>query len=173
MPDSPEGVIIARVGSLGTPDREGDVILRGAVGRQEVFLSRWNHSSKRLFGELPVGGGVIYEQGDTLMSEVSYLMHIPAAREAYETVKGLGSMIQWSIAHRPVKWDFLQDGEMIHRHLSEITVSEVSPVDIGAAADTRTLTVKSARDAYVRDRALADRLDIHQRRANLYRGERQ
>ena len=98
------------------------MILRGAVGRQEVLLSRWNHSSKRLFGELPVGGGVIYEQGDALVSEVSYLMDIPAAREAYETVKGLGPIVQWSIAHRPVKWDFLQDGEMIHRHLAEIMV---------------------------------------------------
>jgi len=73
------------------------------------------------------------------------LMDTESGKEAYNLVKNMGDMQQWSFGYKVNDSEFAkaegQDSDA--RYLKDLTVYEVSPVLVGANQDTYTLAIKS------------------------------
>lgn len=127
--------IFARLG--GGPDAHGDITLPGAFGRQEVVIGSWQHSN-----ELPVGKGIIAEEGDTAVLR-GHFFDTTTGREHLEAVRGLGEKCEWSyqfsvLAARPGSYQ----GKSV-TFLEKLEVFSVDPVLKGAGRQTMTLSVKN------------------------------
>ena len=139
-----EGVVVAKFASLGVRDLDGDVTEPGAFGEQDVRVSAYDHAS--WMGALPVGTGTIEEKGDAAIATLNFFMSSTHGRDHFETVKGLGSLGEWSYG-----FDILEKAEPtdeqrelgVVRVLKKLKVHEVSPVFRGAGVGTETLAVKS------------------------------
>jgi HK97 family phage prohead protease len=129
-------------------DSDGDVVVRGAVKSgfannqvPMVFAHKWDQ---------PIGKGVIEEKEDSAVFKGSFFMDTEAGKEAYNLVKSMGDLQQWSFGFRvndsevgKVQKD---DSETQARFLKDLTVYEVSPVLVGANQETYTLAIKSGED---------------------------
>ena len=113
---------------------------------QPVFISPYNHNSIAPYGNSPpVGDGNVYPEGDGATFEGNYFIseYLPTAREAYETVKRMGPIQEWSFFAE------IEDAHLETREGRDVLVwdkvkmVEVSPVFIGAQIDTKTLAIKS------------------------------
>jgi hypothetical protein len=139
-----EGVVVAKFASMGVKDLDGDVTEPGAFGEQDVRVSAYDHAS--WMGALPVGTGTIEEKGDAAIATLNFFMNSTHGRDHFETVKGLGSLGEWSYG-----FDILEKAEPteeqrelgVVRVLKKLKVHEVSPVFRGAGVGTETLAVKS------------------------------
>ena len=149
---SDTGEVRAKVASLGVKDNENHLIVKGEVGRHDVIVSEWNHNA--LIGAViqpPVGRGVIFEDEDDLIAEIEYFLEIEHAKNAFQRVKKLGTMAEWSIGFKADRLEFVRDPDtpddpraaVYITHLYGVDVKEVSPVGVGASPDTRTLAVKN------------------------------
>ena len=141
--DGDAGTIEAVFATLNVVDSDGDRILNGAIGNQNVIMSAYGHASwgGGLDG-LPVGKGRIYERKDEAIFEGRFFLDTTNGEETYKTVKNVGELQEWSFALPEVDQAIVEeDGEVIHE-LKRIRVNEVSPVLMGAGVDTRTLGVK-------------------------------
>lgn len=138
--------------TLGVIDHDGDVTLPGAFGKQTVTVLP-SHQS----GHVPLGKGVIYEDGDEAIAEVKFNLAIPAARDWHEAIK-------FDLANPPALqeysygYDLKQggyyfgelDGQKVRffKALDDgspgVEVLETSPVLRGAGLGTRTLAAKAA-----------------------------
>lgn len=138
-----EGRVEARFATLGVKDRDGDVILPGAFGVQEVRVSAFGHTSWG--GALPVGKGRIRESGNEALADLQFFMETTPGRDHFNTIRGLGELGEWSFG-----FDILEEGAPdedqraagVQRILRKLDVHEVSPVLRGAGIDTATLGVK-------------------------------
>jgi HK97 family phage prohead protease len=138
--DASEGKVKAVFATLNVKDSDGDVTLAGAFKSEPVRISAYNHQSWK--GALPVGKGVIVEDGDEVVLEGEFFLETAAGRETFEVVKQLGDLQEWSYGYDVIDSDRgTKDGENV-RFLKEMKVHEVSPVILGAGVDTRTLAVK-------------------------------
>jgi phage head maturation protease len=139
------GEIEAVFATMNTVDLDGDWTQPGAFGTQDVQISAYNHGSWS--GSLPVGRGRVSERGNDAVLTGQFLMNVPAARDTFETVNALGSLMEWSYG-----FDVLdaepgeRDGRPV-QVLKRLKVHEVSPVIRGAGVDTRTLSAKRAASA--------------------------
>lgn len=141
--DEDQGVVTARFATLGVKDKEGDVILPGAFGEQQVKVSAYGHGSWA--GALPVGVGETREAGDEAIADLEFFMSTTHGRDHFETIKGLGDLGEWSFG-----FDILEEAapdeeqreQGVERVLKRLAVHEVSPVLRGAGVGTRTLSVK-------------------------------
>jgi len=129
-------------------DSDGDVVVPGAVKSgfannqvPMVFAHKWDQ---------PIGKGVIEEKEDSAVFKGSFFMDTEAGKEAYNLVKSMGDLQQWSFGFRvndsevgKVQKD---DSETQARFLKDLTVYEVSPVLVGANQETYTLAIKSGED---------------------------
>jgi hypothetical protein len=139
-----EGVVVARFATFGVKDLDGDVTEPGAFGTQDVRVSAYDHAS--WMGALPVGTGTIEEKGDAAIATLNFFMSSTHGRDHFETVKGLGTLGEWSYG-----FDILEKAEPtdeqrelgVVRVLKKLKVHEVSPVFRGAGVGTETLAVKS------------------------------
>lgn len=124
-------------------DHDNDVTFPGAlpVGKS-VPMSAFNHSSWD--GALPVGKGVISESGDLGILSGSFFMETDQGRNAYNTVKAMGDLQEWSYGYRvlPPSGPELFGGKSVQA-LRKLDVFEVSPVLKGAGLGTSTLAIKS------------------------------
>lgn len=171
--EAPEGTILAKVATLGIPDYEDDVIVPGSIGRQEIFVSSWNHNCKQLFtNNPPVGRGIIYEDGNDLIADMKFFLDLEDGDRAYKRVKNLEDLCRWSIAYTVQEADYkelVEDGDYrMLRFINKAKVDESSPVDNPGGVGTHTIDVKSNRPSIRVERNLDMRLEIHKRRVQMY-----
>lgn len=144
--DGDGGTFSARFATLNVKDHDGDVITTGAIGKQDVKISQYNHGS---WGEgadaLPIGVGKVYEYGGQARVKGEFNLDNPAAAATYQTMKWLhskGHSQEFSFALPDVDVEMRElDGEVL-RHITRVSIPEVSPVMMGAGIDTALLSIK-------------------------------
>lgn len=135
------GEIVAAFAQLNVIDSDGDVTLPGAFPVKEVPMSAYGHTSWD--GALPVGKGSIREEGDWAIFTGQLFMSTTHGRDAYETLKGLGSLAEFSYGYVPTDFSYgQQDGKQV-RFLKALDVHEVSNVLKGAGLGTHLRAIKS------------------------------
>jgi hypothetical protein len=152
-----EGIVDAVFATLGVIDKDGDVILKGAIeSGAKVTMSAYGHKSWE--GVLPVGIGTITEVGNEAIVTAQFFMDTPHGRDTFTTVKNLAAegLGEWSFSLKDIESERGEvDGKSANL-ISAVTVHEVSPVLLGAGVDTRTLVTKGAKFSEHADAVLAD-----------------
>jgi hypothetical protein len=142
------GEVTAIVATLNVVDKDGDVILPGAIptGGAKVKMSGYAHDVI-LGGAAPVGKGTITEENGKAVFRGKFFMTTERGREAFHTVKELGTDSEWSFGFpRQVKTAEMSDdwkGKGAKRLIAGLRPIEASPVIVGAGVDTGTVGVKS------------------------------
>jgi hypothetical protein len=136
-----QGYIEAAFAQLNVVDHDGDITRPGAFPIKEVPMSAYNHTSWE--SSLPVGKGSISERDGWAVFTGQFFMNTTHGRDAFETVKGLGPLAEYSYGY-----DVTDGGPAVHegksvRELRKLDVFEVSPVLMGAGIGTHTLAIKS------------------------------
>ena len=146
-----KGQVEAVFSVFNNVDSDGDVVVPGAVksGFKDtqvpmVFAHKWDQ---------PIGKGSIVQDDEKAVFKGSFFMETEAGKEAYNLVKSMGDLQQWSFGFRvddsevaPFKKSDEPGDEYDVRYLKELTVYEVSPVLVGANQETYTLAIKSGED---------------------------
>jgi phage head maturation protease len=141
---SEAGMVKAVFATLGVVDHDGDIIMPGAImSGQAVRISAYGHKSWE--GALPVGKGTISEVNNELIFDGQFFLDTTHGADTYKTVKGLGSLGEWSFGFDIMDKAPIIDanGMQTGRTLKKLNVTEVSPVLLGAGLGTRTLDIKS------------------------------
>ncbi len=146
--DAARGEVVAVVSTMNVVDRDGDVVLKGAIMDGAVVkLSAYGHDVITE-GKPPVGRGVISIEGDRAIMKGRYFMSTERGRDAFNTVKEMGADSEWSIGFArdvktsPVTGDWKSKGA--RRLISEMQLFESSPVFMGSNALTGTVSAKGA-----------------------------
>lgn len=124
-------------------DSDGDVVMPGAVKsgfKNNQVPMVWSHK-----WDMPIGKGTIKQDKDKAVFKGEFFMDTESGKEAYNLVKNMGDMQQWSFGYKVNDSEFAKaDGQDSDaRYLKDLTVYEVSPVLVGANQDTYTLAIKS------------------------------
>ncbi len=149
--DEARGEVVAVVSTLNIVDRDGDVILPGAIKDGSVVkLSAYGHDVITE-GKAPVGRGVVTIKGDQAVLSARYFMSTDRGRDAFNTVKEMGADSEWSIGFptksietAPMSATWKSQGA--RRLITGLTLVESSPVFRGANQHTGTLGAKAAGD---------------------------
>lgn len=146
--DAEKGVVEAVFSTFNVVDLDGDVTLPGAFeDGAKATISDYGHSVWA--GGKPVGKGTIRVEQDRAVLEGKFFLSTEHGREAFETVKAMGEMQEWSYGFDvlevdPVPEEMRQKG--VRRILKKLKTYEVSPVFRGAGVNTQTLAVKDKRE---------------------------
>lgn len=141
----PSGRITAVFATLGVIDSDGDVIAPGAIpAGLAVPISAYGHSSWT--GALPVGRGVIAEEGNRAFFRGRFFLDTVAGRETFTTLVGLAELQEWSFGYVPLAWHPERVAGELVRVLDRLDIFEVSPVLVGAGVGTRTVEIAERRD---------------------------
>ena len=139
---SDEGTVEAEFSVFDVEDRDGDIVTSSALKPHDgaELPMVWAHDWSQ-----PVGKGRLVVSEKSAIFAGSFLKTQRGA-EAYETVKQMGSLQQWSWGFRVLEdsWE-KRDGKTI-RLIKGVEPFEVSPVLVGANPYTSTLAVKSYAD---------------------------
>ena len=126
-------------------DSDGDIVMPGAVKsgfKNNQVPMVWSHK-----WDMPIGKGTISQDDSKAVFKGEFFMDTESGKEAYNLVKNMGDMQQWSFGYKVNDSDFgktkTDDGDTNARYLKDLTVYEVSPVLVGANQDTYTLAIKS------------------------------
>lgn len=141
-----EGTFEAVFATLDAIDHDGDTYDPGAIGKQNVVISQWNHGS---WGEgvsaLPVGVGSIFERGNKAVVAGEFDMADPDGVRHHAKLKYLhekGRNVEWSFALPDMDYRMEErDGDML-RVITRVAIPEVSPVLLGAGVGTELLSIK-------------------------------
>lgn len=137
-------------------DKDGDVTLKGAFTEgQAVVISAYGHGSWE--GKLPVGKGVIREDGDLAVMEGRFFLETSHGADTFAVVKALSEddLQEWSYSLHDVTASRGQVAGKNVRILERIgLVKEVSPVLMGAGVETRTLAAKGTKQLHSSIRSL-------------------
>ena len=134
------GTVRAKFATLGVPDKDGDVFLPGAIPTDvRVPISTWNHGST-LGPALPIGVGTVTVDGNDAILTGRLFLSTQAGKEAYETLKLLGDLAQWSFGFTVLESHPGQQD--VRRLITKVAIHEVSPVMVGAGVGTQTLAIK-------------------------------
>jgi|TARA_B100000902_G_scaffold47553_1_gene54790 HK97 family phage prohead protease len=130
-------------------DSDGDVVVPGAVksgfkGGSVPMV--WSHK-----WDMPIGKGMISQDNDMATFTGEFFMDTESGKEAYNLVKSMGDLQQWSFGFRVNDAEygkFQKDGkdEEDVRYLKDLSVYEVSPVLVGANQETFTMAIKSDKE---------------------------
>lgn len=154
--DVDKGEVVAVVNTFNVVDRDGDVMLPGAIqDGTKVKMSSYSHGIIK-HGEAPVGKGVIAVEGDRAVFRGNFFLTTERGREAFETVKALGPDSEWSVGFFTQKSSAPSDewkAKGARRMIVSTKTMEVSPVFIGANAFTGTLAIKEADEEAQRESA--------------------
>ena len=143
-----EGKVSAVFSVFNTLDSDGDVVIPEAI--KSGFKSGsvpmvWAHK-----WDMPIGKGEIKSDGDKATFEGSFFMDTESGKEAYNLVKAMGDLQQWSFGYRvndSERGKFKSgDKDVDARYLKDLSVYEVSPVLVGANQDTYTMAIKSNKE---------------------------
>ena len=136
-----QGHIRAAFAQLDVIDSDKDVTRAGAMPAKAVPMSAYGNTSWD--GALPVGKGLITEDGDWAVFDGDFFMNTTHGRDAFETVKELGDLAEYSYGYAVLDSERgTKDGEPV-RFLNSLDVFEVSPVLKGAGVGTHTMSIKS------------------------------
>lgn len=141
-----EGRVTAVFATFNVTDKDGDVTLPGAFEEgAEVLISSYQHTSWQ--GALPVGKGRIFSNNKEAILEGQFFMETAAGRDTFEVVKQVGGKQEWSYGYDVLDAEYgVHEGREV-QFLKKLKTHEVSPVVVGAGVDTRTLAVKSQKEA--------------------------
>ena len=142
--DEVEGKVEAVFSVFNEVDSDGDVVLpnsiKSAYGDKGVAMV-WAHDWKNV-----IGRGEIIQDDQKAVFKGQFIMDTQAGREAFETVKAMGDLQQWSFGYEVVDYEvgmFKKDMKEIEvRYLKDLKVYECSPVLVGANQNTYTMAVK-------------------------------
>jgi HK97 family phage prohead protease len=143
-----EGKVSAVFSVFNTLDSDGDVVIPDAIKSgfktgsvPMVWAHKW---------DMPIGKGEIKQDGDKATFEGSFFMDTESGKEAYNLVKAMGDLQQWSFGYRvndSERGKFKSgDKDVDARYLKDLSVYEVSPVLVGANQDTYTMAIKSNKE---------------------------
>ena len=137
-----KGFLKATFATLGVVDKDGDVVHKGAIGKQDVLISAYQHKSWD--GALPVGKGRVYEKGDLAIFEGHFNMELQSGHDHYTALKFAPELAQFSWGFNTTKHDYekTDDGWLI-MNIRETKIFEVSPVLVGAGVGTGVMEMKS------------------------------
>ena len=149
------GEVKAVIATLNVVDHQRDIILSGAIGKQEVVVSDYNHSSwGSFFGEkrLPIGEGRLYEYDGEAIFKGRLFIDMERPKEIMRLLANMKEKQEWSFSLHDVEGNYKHipnpanpkgDEEIEVFEIKKVTVKEVSPVWMGAGINTRTLVAKS------------------------------
>ena len=145
-----KGMVTAVIATLNVIDKDGDVILPGFFGKQEVVMlpAHDRHS-------IALGKGTLEEVDDEAIAQIQMNLGIQKAKDWHSALKfdlDNGKPLQeWSFGFRTFE-DGVSQGEMQDQRVQFLgprpdgspgaKVDEVSPVLVGAGENTRTVEVK-------------------------------
>lgn len=137
-----QGAVTIAFAQLDVIDADRDVSLPGSFpAGKAVPMSAYGHTSWD--GALPTGKGTIREDGKWAIFDGQFLMKTDQGRNAYETVKEMGELQEWSYGLNAFDTSYGQrDGQAV-RFIKAQDVFEVSPVLKGAGVETHTMAIKS------------------------------
>ncbi len=144
--DEEAGTVEAVFSVFNEVDSDGDVVLpksiRSGYGDKGVAMV-WGHDWKNIIGK-----GKIIQDDDKAVFKGSFNLNTNAGKEAYETVKAMSDLQQWSFGFEVLDSEvgmFQKDGgeEKEVRYLKDLKVWEVSPVMVGANQNTGTVMLKN------------------------------
>jgi len=173
--DEERGEVEAIVATLEVVDRDGDVILPGAIprGGAKVKLSGYGHDVI-LQDAPPVGIGTIREEGGKALFDGRFFMSTSRGREAFAVVKELGTDGEWSFGfpNASVTTSKMTDEwkeKGARRLIASMAPVEASPVFRGAGLGTMTMHTKvlKASDASLTDRVAAVNDALRERNRGL------
>ena len=134
-----EGTLEATFSRFGVIDRDGDVVLASAVPTNTDIMMVWNHR-----WDMPIGRGVIRNDGQRAIFSGRFFLETTAGMEAYKTVKASGNLQQYSWGFQVLDSEWgNKDGRKV-RFIKQTLPIEVSPVLIGSNQHTGTLQIKEA-----------------------------
>ena len=152
------GQIEAVFSLFNSLDSDGDIVMPGAVKsgfKNNQVPMVWSHK-----WDMPIGKGTISQDDSKAVFKGEFFMDTESGKEAYNLVKNMGDMQQWSFGYKVNDSDFdkvkTEDGDTNARYLKDLTVYEVSPVLVGANQDTYTLAIKSNTDLLKEVAKIAD-----------------
>jgi len=142
-----KGEVAAVFSVFDKVDSDGDIVKAGSI--KSGFKSGdvpmvWAHK-----WDMPIGKGQIEQDDDKATFKGQFFMDTESGREAYNLVKAMGELQQWSFGFKVDDSEygkFKKDGsdeEEDVRFLKGLTVYEVSPVLVGANQETYTMAIKS------------------------------
>lgn len=135
--DGDEGQIEAVFSTFGVVDRDGDIVEVGAIADGQPVPMVWSHDWSRI-----VGKGVTRVDSERAVFDGAFFTQTAAGRDAYETVKAMGELQEYSWGFRILDADFVQRDEEYVRVIKRAELFEVSPVLVGAGRGTGTLSLK-------------------------------
>jgi len=139
-----EGEILVAFAETDAVDREQDYTFPGAFPSKAMPISHFNHGSWPERGGYPTTGRVdISEQEKKAIAKGTFFMDTTHGRDAYHTVKGMAELQEWSYGYSVLEKAAPPAGVKARRGLKSVNPYELSPVLIGAGANTRTLDIKS------------------------------
>lgn len=149
-----EGKVEAVFSVFNNVDSDGDVVLPNSLksfkGLEGEVPMVWSHK-----WENPIGKGRIVQDDDKATFKGEFIMSSESGREAYEIVKAMGDLQQWSFGFQvddAEQGQFQKDGQSQEvRYIKSATVFEVSPVLVGANQSTYTVAVKEQKEKDVKD----------------------
>ena len=155
-----EGKVEAVFSVFNEIDSDGDVVepksIRSGYGDKGVAMV-WAHDWKDV-----IGRGRIEQDDDKAVFKGQFNMTTERGREAFNTVKEMGDLQQWSFGYEVLdseKGMFTKDGiEQEVRYLKDVKVWEVSPVLVGANQNTYTLAVKEQNEDEVGSKGAEDEI---------------
>lgn len=147
--DAEAGTGKAVIATLGVVDKDGDIIVSGAIGQQDVRLQPAHDWQNYMIGK-----AVVYEEGQKMVADFKFNLKTTDGKDWYESLKfdqEVGEPLQeWSFG-----FDILdseeetRDGTRV-RLLKKLAVHEISPVLLGAGVNTRTTEIKEVKTAFAR-----------------------
>lgn len=140
--DATQGTVTAVFATLGVKDHDGDVIVKGAIpDGAEVLISAYGHQSWK--GALPVGKGVIREDGNDAIFEGQFWLETTGGSDTFAVVKNAGDLQEWSFSLDNVEQERGDYEGGTANFIKSVEIAEVSPVIRGAGINTRTLSTKA------------------------------
>ncbi len=142
--DEVEGKVEAVFSVFNEIDSDNDVVLPNSIksgyGDRGVAMV-WAHDWKDV-----IGRGQIVQDNDKAVFKGQFIMDTERGRDAYNTVKAMGDLQQWSFGYEVLESEngtFQKDSQDVDvRYLKDVKVWEVSPVLVGANQNTETVLVK-------------------------------
>lgn len=139
-----EGSFEAVIATLGTVDRDNDVIASGALTQNGSVPILPAHNQ----GSVPLGKATIEERGDEVIAAGRFNLEVAPARDWHAAIKfdldNPPAVQEYSWGFLPTKFrNEERDGDEV-RILEEVDLLEISPVLRGASVGTRTISAKAA-----------------------------
>lgn len=144
-----DGTVEAVFSRFNEVDSDNDVVLPNSIksgyGDKGVVMC-WGHDWKQIIGK-----GKIEQDTEKAVFKGTFNLNTNAGKEAYETVKAMSDLQQWSFGFEVkdsemgiYKKDNGEEKEV--RYLKDLKVWEVSPVMVGANQNTYTMAIKDGKD---------------------------